>query len=61
MQREANPAFVYEAETDVGEEKKERFTPQMPRRKKPVVSGQGKPRRTRACSFDFGISKPVNR
>lgn len=62
MHRETTPAFAHEAEGEVLEEKRERFTRQMPKRKKPAAAaGPGKNRRTRACSFDFGISKQVNR
>ncbi|MGV1099139.1 DEAD/DEAH box helicase [Thiovibrio sp. JS02] len=62
MQREATPAFAIEAEDEVREEKRERFPRQMPRSKKPASSaGRGKSQRSRACTFDFGISKPAQR
>ena len=59
MLREVTPAFACEAEKDGREEKRKRFSQNMPRRKKPAVAGRGKSRRSRACSCDFGISKPV--
>ncbi|MCK5339738.1 MAG: DEAD/DEAH box helicase, partial [Desulfobulbaceae bacterium] len=59
MDREVTPAFACEAEKDVREEKNTRFSRNMPRRKKPAAAGRGKSRRSRACSCDFGISKPV--
>jgi superfamily II DNA/RNA helicase len=60
MLREVPPAFACEAEGDVREEKRRKFSRQMPRRKKPVTAGRGKIRRSRASSFDFGISKTVH-
>lgn len=59
MLREATPAFAHKAEEDVREEKRERFSRQMPRRKKPAKDSRGKNRRSRASSFDFGVSKPA--
>ena len=50
-----------EAKEDVHEEKREKFSRQMPRRKKPAAVGRGKSRRSKASSFDFGISKTVHR
>jgi superfamily II DNA/RNA helicase len=61
MDRKAPPAFACKVEEDVREEKRESFSRQMPRRKKPAANGRGKSRRSRASSFDFGISRPVQR
>lgn len=61
MAREVTPAFACKAEKDVCEKKEERFSRQMPRRKKPAAAGRGKNQRSRASSFDFGLSKPVQR
>jgi len=59
MLREVLPAFACEAEGEIREEKRRNFSRQMPRKKNPVPAGRGKSRRSRASSFVFGISKPV--
>lgn len=62
MLRESTSALACEAEEDVREEKKERFSRLMPKRKKSAAAGSGgKSQRSRTCSFDFGISKTVQR
>ena len=48
MLREAPPAFNCEAEKDVREEKRNKFSRQMPGRKKPAAAGRGKNRCSKA-------------
>ncbi len=60
MLREVSPVFACEAEEDVRNEKGKRFSRQMPRRKKPASTGRNKNRRSKASSFDFGISTTVH-
>ncbi len=63
MNNVATPAdFAYtRAEETTNENTRERSPRQMPRGKKPIVATKGKSRRSKACSFDFGTSKPVQR
>ncbi len=61
MVREESPVGAYEQKTDVREEKRASNVRHMPKRKKQDAAGRGKSRRSRASSFDFGISKSVQR
>jgi ATP-dependent RNA helicase RhlE len=61
MLREETPAFTCVTVENECEEKKARFSQKMPRRKKPAATGRAKSRPSRACSCDFGISKPAQR
>ena len=63
MLREVTSAFACKAEENVRGEKRESFSRQAPRRKKPAVAatGRSKRRHSRACSFDFGISTSAQR
>lgn len=60
MLREVPPAFACEAEEDVRKEKVKRFSRQIPRRKKPASASRNKNRRSKASSFDFGMSTTVH-
>ncbi len=56
------PAVVSSrVEVEASENNRENFSRQMPRGKKPATATRGKSRRSKACSFDFGTSKPVQR
>jgi len=48
-------------EADMIEEKRVHFSQKTPRGNKPAPAPRGKSRRSKACSFDFGTSKPVRR
>ena len=63
MNREVTPAaFVAtKAEEEASKLRSENFPRQTPRGKKPATAARGKSRRSKACSFDFGTSKPVQR
>jgi len=62
MDRQATPpAFISSAIEEESEERREHFSRQTPRGKKPAAATRGKSRRSKACSFDFGTSKPVQR
>jgi superfamily II DNA/RNA helicase len=63
MNREVVPSGFASMQEDeeVVREKRENFSQPMPRGKKPAAATHGKSRRSKACSFDFGTSKPVRR
>ena len=63
MNREVVPSGFASMQEDeeVVREKRENFSQSMPRGKKPAAATHGKSRRSKACSFDFGTSKPVRR
>ena len=63
MNSKATPAdFAFSpAEAHANDNKRENFSRQSPRGKKPAAATRGKSRRSKACSFDFGTSKPVQR
>jgi len=63
MVREQTPeAFVTTGIEKVAEENsRDRYARQTPRGRKPAVATHGKSRRSKACSFDFGTSKPGRR
>jgi len=63
MNREVTPpAFVStREEEEASKVRNENFSRQRPRGKKPAMATRGKSRRSKACSFDFGTSKPVQR
>jgi superfamily II DNA/RNA helicase len=63
MNREVVPSGFASMKEDeeVVREKRENFSQPMPRGKKPATATHGKSRRSKACSFDFGTSKPVRR
>ena len=61
MAREKTPAFNSRAEEKGGGERRTSFSRQAPKAKKTTPAGHGKSRRSRACSFDYGISKPEQR
>ena len=63
MNLEATPA-VFMANTieeNAVENRRDNFSRQTPRSKKPAGAARGKSRRSKACSFDFGTNKPVQR
>jgi len=60
MRREATPGFTWEPKETVGEEKRERFSRQMPRKKKPAAAGQGKSRHSRVFAFASGRSRTAH-
>lgn len=57
MDRETTPALIGGTETNAREEKNERFSRDIPRKKKPITASRGKRQRSRASSFDFGVGK----
>lgn len=64
MDRKVTPAAFASTSTEEQaiEGKRENFSRPMPRGKKPATATtRGKSRRSKACSFDFGTSKPVQR
>ena len=63
MDREVTPpAFVStKAEEEASKLRSENFSRQKPRNNKTAAATRGKSRRSKACSFDFGTSKPVQR
>jgi ATP-dependent RNA helicase RhlE len=63
MVRETTPPLNFKAEENMGGGNRTRTKSrqQMPNTKKTAPAGHGKSRRSRACSFDYGISKPVQR
>lgn len=63
MAREVTPpaCVATKAEEAASIERSENFSRQKPRGKKPATATRGKSRRSKACSFDFGTSKPVQR
>jgi superfamily II DNA/RNA helicase len=63
MNSKATPAdFAYsKTEEAASNSTRENTSRQMPRGKKPAAVTKGKSRRSKACSFDFGTSKPVQR
>ena len=63
MNLEATPAHFAAptVEEHAVENRKETFSRQAPRGKKPTPATNGKSRRSKACTFDFGTSKPVQR
>jgi superfamily II DNA/RNA helicase len=61
MIREALPAFAAPTEEERREESRENLPRHMPRPKNTGTAGRGKSRRDKACAFDFGTRKPVQR
>jgi len=63
MTSKVTPAdFAYtETEEVANNNRRENAPRRMPRGKKPAAANHGKSRRSKACSFDFGTSKPVQR
>ena len=63
MALEATPAHFAAptVEEHAVENRRDNFSRQTPRGKKPAAAAHGKSRRSKACSFDFGTSKPVQR
>lgn len=63
MNREVVPSgfACMQEDEEVVREKRDNFSQAMPRGKKPAAANNGKSRRSKACSFDFGTSKPVRR
>jgi hypothetical protein len=63
MSREVTPpAFVStRADEEVSGAKRQNVSRQTPRGSKPAAATRGKSRRSKACSFDFGTSKPGQR
>ena len=60
MRREATPGFAWEPKETVGEEKRERFSRQMPRKKKPAAAGRGKSRHSRVFALASGRSRTAH-
>jgi superfamily II DNA/RNA helicase len=63
MAREATPAHFAapSVEEEAVENRRDTYSQQRPRGRKPVPASHGKSRRGKACSFDFGTSKPGQR
>jgi ATP-dependent RNA helicase RhlE len=63
MVRELTPAAFVSTrnEEDTVENSRVNYARPMPRGKKTATATHGKSRRSKACSFDFGTSKPVQR
>ncbi len=61
MIREALPAFTAPTEEERRDENRENRPRQMPRPNKIGGAGHGKSRRDKACTFDFGTRKPIQR
>lgn len=63
MTWKATPASFIANTTDSDATKNSRddFSRRTPRGKQPTRAPRGKSRRSKACSFDFGINKPVQR
>ncbi len=63
MALEATPAhFAAPTVEEVAvENRRDNYSQQRPRGRKPATATHGKSRRSKACSFDFGTSKPERR
>lgn len=61
MIREALPAFAAPTEEERRDENRENRPRQVPRPNKTGVAVHGKSRRDKACTFDFGTRKPIQR
>lgn len=63
MNLKATPAtFMANTTEENAVENRREYSPrQTPRGKQPTAATRGKSRRSKACSFDFGTSKPVQR
>ena len=63
MARETTPLHFAAATVDeeAVENRRDSYSQQRPRGRKPTPTTGGKSRRSKACSFDFGTSKPVQR
>jgi superfamily II DNA/RNA helicase len=63
MALEATPAHFAapSAEEEAVENRRDNYSQQRPSGRKPATASHGKSRRGKACSFDFGTSKPGQR
>ena len=61
MIREALPAFAAPTEEERRDESRDNRPRQMARPNKTGGAGHGKSRRDKACTFDFGTRKPIQR